>query len=137
MWQKYLVKNENNQRCSKLPEMSEKLVKNIFWIFWPLPPKKRRKKRGPKTMLCKNWLPPHSGPPPTHPPPIQTIMWPLPFWNPHPLRPPSDPSHTWKPTQFRFGLSIFSTNLFDQHFLGLILFDKHFGWLNTSLTWTL
>ena len=31
--QKFVVKNEKNQSCSKLPEMARKLVENEFWTF--------------------------------------------------------------------------------------------------------
>ena len=31
--QKFVVKNEKKQSCSKLPEMARKLVENEFWTF--------------------------------------------------------------------------------------------------------
>ena len=37
--QNFVVKNEKNQICSKLPEMAKKLVKTIFVLF-SQPPKK-------------------------------------------------------------------------------------------------
>ena len=37
--QKFVIKNEKNQSCSKMPEMARKLVENKFWTFSP-PPKK-------------------------------------------------------------------------------------------------
>ena len=33
--QKFIVKNEKNQSCEKLPEMARKLVNHNFWIVSP------------------------------------------------------------------------------------------------------
>ena len=38
--QNFFVKNEKNQSCLKLPEMSRKLVENVFFTFSPSLPKK-------------------------------------------------------------------------------------------------
>ena len=39
----FWVPHEQNQICSKLPEMARKLVKNYFLIFAPPPPRPKQK----------------------------------------------------------------------------------------------
>ena len=46
----FVAKHEKNQSCSELHGMAGKLVKNIFWIFSPLPPKNREC----KTLFAKH-----------------------------------------------------------------------------------